>query len=117
MVSDILAVDSLMAKLPDPDPDFQTAVVTALASMDDESVFERLAGRLEKSSRDEQRNILLNLWRFSAKRPWVEEAYLKCVKTLPSDLRLDALAGLAMMSINIRLQTDRFAMRGHCEKR
>ncbi|MGA6925863.1 MAG: HEAT repeat domain-containing protein [Desulfosarcina sp.] len=95
----VVAVDSLMAKLPDPDRDFQTAVVTALSSMGDESVFERLTARLEKAPRDEQRNILLNLWRFSTKRPWVEQVYLKCVKTLPSDLRLDALAGLAMISI------------------
>lgn len=94
------AVEPLMARLPDPDMEFQTAVVTALASIGDRSVFDRLTDRLQDGLREEQRCILLNLWRFSDTVPQVEAVYLDWVDAFLPETRLDALSGLAMISLN-----------------
>jgi HEAT repeat protein len=94
------AVEALMAHLPDPDRNVQAAVVAALTSVGDLRVFDLLADRLEIGTVEEQRSILLNLWRFSEKTPRVEVVYLAKMETLSPDLRVDLLSGLAMVPLS-----------------
>lgn len=94
------AVEPLMAHLPDPDRDVQAAVVAALSSVGDGRVFDLLAARLETGTVEEQRSVLLNLWRFAKQFPRVEKVYLDTMETISSELRLDALCGLAMVPLS-----------------
>ena len=91
------AVKSLMVLMPDPDRNVQDATVAALSSVGDVRVFNLLTARLEIGTVEEQRLILLNLWRFADQVPHVENVYLGCMQTLLPDLRVDALSGLAML--------------------
>ena len=91
------AVESLMVHMPDPDQNVQDAVVAALSSMGDVRVFDFLTARLETGTVEEQRSILLNLWRFAEQIPRVETVYFDCMETLLPDLRVDALSGVAML--------------------
>jgi len=94
------AVKPLMAHMPDPDHNVQDAVVAALSSMGDSRVFDLLTARLKIGTVEEQRSILLNIWRFAEQIPRVEEVYLGCMETLSPDLRVDALSGLAMVPLS-----------------
>jgi len=91
------AVESLMVHMTDPDRNVRDAVVAALASMGDVRTFDLLIARLETGTVEEQRSILLNLWRFAERIPHVETVYLDCMETLLPDLRVDALFGLSML--------------------
>lgn len=93
------AVNSLLVHLQDPDRDVQAAVVAALSSVGDRRVFDHLVDHLESGSLEEQRIILLNLWRFSEKTPGVEVVYLDRLDRLTSDLRVDALSALGMLPL------------------
>ncbi len=94
------AVESLMAHLSDPDRNVQAAAIAALTSVGDLRVFDLLTARLERGTAEEQRSILLNLWRFAEKIPQVEDVYLGSMETLSPDLRVDALSGLAMVPLS-----------------
>jgi HEAT repeat protein len=94
------AVKSLVRHMPDPDRNVQDAVVASLSSMGDVRVFDLLTARLEVGTVEEQRSILLNLWRFADQVPRIENVYLGCMQTLLPDLRVDALSGLAMVPLS-----------------
>jgi HEAT repeat protein len=94
------AVESLVAHLSDPDRDVQAAVVAALSSVGDGRVFDILKDRLEKGTTEQQRSILLNLWRFAERIPHVEDIYVACMEKVAPDLRLDALSGLAIIPLS-----------------
>ncbi len=98
------AVAALMAHLQDPDHEVQTAVVVALSSMGDVRVFDHLVGCLEVGSVEEQRSILLNLWRFTEQTHRVETVYLRWLDRLGSDVRLAALAALAMVPFSTSIR-------------
>lgn len=91
------AVEPLLVHMHDPDRNVQDAVVAALSSLGDVRVFEFLTARLETGTMEEQRSILLNLWRFSEQTTRLESVYLGVLETFMSDLRVDALSGLAML--------------------
>ena len=91
------AVESLMAHMADPDRSVQDAVVAALSSIGDVRVFELLTARLETGTAEEQRSILLNIWRFSEQTPRLETLYLAGLEYLEPELRMDALSGLGML--------------------
>jgi HEAT repeat protein len=97
------AVKSLIHHLSDPDQDVQASVVAALSSVGDDRVFDILTDRMENAGLEEQRNILLNLWRFSEQNPRVEKVYLDCMDRIAPDLRLDALSALAMMPLSMAI--------------
>lgn len=94
------AVKSLVRHMPDPDRNVQDAVVAALSSVGDVRVFKILTARLEVGTVEEQRSILLNLWRFADQLPGVENVYIGCMETLLPELRVDALSGLAMVPLS-----------------
>lgn len=94
------AVSALMACLQDPDRDVQAAAVVALSSVGDGRVFDHLTARLESGALEEQRNILLNLWRFTEQNPRVEEIFLNWLERPKPDLRLDTLSALGMVPLS-----------------
>jgi HEAT repeat protein len=94
------AVKPLMACLTDTDRDVQAAVVTALSSVGGERVFDLLTARLGRGTLEEQRSILLNLWRFADYIPDLAGVYLASMEKIPADLRTDALSGLAMVPLS-----------------
>ncbi len=94
------AVTSLMVHMPDPDRNVQDAVVAALSSVGDVRVLDLLSARLETGTVEEQRSILLNLWRFAEQVPRVEAVYLGCMEMLLPELRVDALSGLALLPLS-----------------
>jgi HEAT repeat protein len=94
------AVESLVAHLSDPDQDVQASVIAALSSVGDARVFDILRDRLEYGTREQQRSILLNLWRSAERIPHVEDVYVGCMDTIASDLRLDALSGLGIIPLS-----------------
>ncbi len=94
------AIDALMTHLQDPDRDVQSAVVSALFSVRDTRVLNELIGRLKNGSFEEQRSIISNLWRFEDQTPRVESEYLACVAHCSPDLKIDAIAALAMIPLS-----------------
>lgn len=94
------AVESLLAHLSDPDHDVQAAVVAALSSVGDDRIFDILKARLDNGTRDQQRSILLNLWQFAERIPHVEDVYVGSMDTLPPDLWVDALSGMAIIPLS-----------------
>lgn len=94
------AVEALVAHLSDPDQDVQASVVAALSSVGDGHVFDILKTRLENGTAEQQRSILLNLWRFAERLPHVEDVYVGCMDVIAPDLRLDALSGLAIIPLS-----------------
>jgi HEAT repeat protein len=94
------AVKPLMACLTDTDRDVQADVATALATLGDDRVFDLLTARLDSAMMEEQRSILLNLWRFAEHNPDVADVYLTAMEKISPDLRADALAGLAMVPLS-----------------
>jgi len=91
------AVDALMSHLQDPDRDVQAAVVAALSSVNDVRVFEHLTERLKNGDPEEQRSIVLNLWRFAERMQGVETVYLKCLDWLSAELFPDILFSVSMI--------------------
>ena len=91
------AIPALMSHLQDADRDVQAAVVAALSSIGDALVFDRLTQRLTEGALEEQRSIVLNLWRFAESTPRVERVYLDCLDWLPVELYPDILSGVAMI--------------------
>lgn len=94
------AVDALMTHLQDPDREVQSAVVSALSSVGDFRVLNKLIGRLKNGSIEERRSIISNLWRFEDQIPRIESEYLACVAHCPPDLKMDAIAALAMIPLS-----------------
>ena len=107
------AVEALMVHMPDSDRTVQDAVVAALTSMGDVRVFDLLIARLETGTLEEQRCILLNLWRFSEQVSRVETAYLGCMETLVPELRVDALSGLGMLPFSTTILEGYLRLLGH----
>ena len=97
------AVEPLMVHMHDPDRNVQDAVVAALSSMGDVRVLDLLTARLETGTVEEKRSLLLNLWRFSEQTTRLETVYLGILETLVSDLRVDALSGLAMLPFSMAI--------------
>ena len=91
------AVPALMNRLQDPDRDVQAAVVAALSSVNDARVFDRLVERLRNGSLEEQRSVLLNLWRFAERVPDAQRVFRDSLEWLPADLYPDILAALSMI--------------------
>ena len=94
------AIDALMTHLQDPDREVQSAVVSALSSVGDTRVLNELIGRLKNGSFEEQRIIISNLWRFEDQTTRVESEYLACVAHCSPDLKIDAIAALAMIPLS-----------------
>ena len=90
-------VAALMSHLQDPDRDVQAAVAAALSSINDGRVFDYLIDRLKNGTLEEQRSIVLNLWRFSERRSGVETVYLNCLDWLPDELVSDILSAVSMI--------------------
>jgi HEAT repeat protein len=91
------AVPALMEHLRDPDRDVQAAVIAALSSVGDLHLFDFFTQRLETGGLEEQRSILLNLWRFGEKNSRVERIYLDCLDRLSPELARDILSALTMI--------------------
>lgn len=96
----LAAVKVLMMMLQDKDREVRVAAVTALSSIGDRRAFNALADRLKTGTIEEQRSILLNLWRFEAQTAQVENLYLDFIVHGLADLRLDALSALAMIPLS-----------------
>lgn len=94
------AVAPLMAHLTDPNRDVQAAMVTALSSVGDRRVFDNLTVRMRTGSQEQQRCILLNLWRFAESIPRVADNYIAYLEKISPDLVPDALAGIAMLPVS-----------------
>ena len=94
------AVTALLDHLQDSDRDVQTAVVTALSSVADERVFDRMVAHLENGNLEVQRCILLNLWRFNEQRSRVEAIYLGWLNRSATDLHVDVLSALGMIRLS-----------------
>ncbi len=88
------AVAPLVEALYDNEQEVQQAAVNALSNLRDERVFKLLARRLDHGSKDQQRSILYNLWRFPSQRQEVVHIYSRYLQHPDADLRFDALAGL-----------------------
>ena len=91
------AVPALMNRLPDPDRDAQAAIIAALSSINDDRVFDYLTRQLKIGNLEEQRSILLNLWRFADRIPEVERSYLEGLDWLPGELIPDILSAVSMI--------------------
>jgi HEAT repeat protein len=68
-----------------------------LCNLRDDGILPLLLERLEHGTSEQKRSILLNLWRFDAKRQEVIKVYLKCLDHDEPDVRFDALACLGLL--------------------
>ncbi len=93
----------LIELLYDKDPDVQQTAVNALSNLRDDRILGLMLERLEHSALEQKRCILFNLWRFPSKQDEVTAVYLKYLNHENSDLRLDALTLLRIMSDNVKL--------------
>jgi len=91
------AVPALMSHLQDPDRDAQAAMVAALASINDGRVFDHLTDRLKNGNLEEQRAIVLNLWRFAERKRGVATVYRECLDWVPGELVPDILSAVSMI--------------------
>jgi hypothetical protein len=94
------AVNALFIHLNDTDEDVQAALVTALASIGEIPIFERLKKRLNTADMELARSILLNLWRFSDIGDRVTDIYLEWMQVAPDHLHPDILSGLSMLPLS-----------------
>jgi hypothetical protein len=71
--------------------------VNALCNLRDDRILPLLLERLEHGTSEQKHCILLNLWRFTAKRQEVIDVYLKCLEHDDADMRFDALACFGLL--------------------
>jgi HEAT repeat protein len=87
----------LIERLYDSDDRVRQTAVNALCNLRDDGILPLLLERLEHGTSEQKRSILLNLWRFDAKRQEVIKVYLKCLDHDEPDVRFDALACLGLL--------------------
>jgi HEAT repeat protein len=88
----------LIERLYDNDARVQETAVNALCNLRDDKVLQLLADRLEHGPVQQKRVILLNLWRFSAKKAQVKEIYRRCLEDESAELRFTALVCLGRIA-------------------
>ena len=87
----------LIERLYDSDDRVRQTAVNALCNLRDDRILPLLLERLEHGTSEQKHCILLNLWRFAAKRQEVIDVYLKCLEHDDPDVRFDALACLGLL--------------------
>lgn len=87
----------LIERLYDSDDRVRQTAVNALCNLRDDRILPLLLERLEHGGSEQKHCILLNLWRFTAKRQEVIDVYLKCLEHDDPDVRFDALACLGLL--------------------
>jgi len=87
----------LIERLYDSDDRVRQTAVNALCNLRDDRILPLLLERLEHGSSEQKHSILLNLWRFTAKRQEVIDVYLKCLEHDDADMRFDALACFGLL--------------------
>lgn len=106
----ILAAPDLIDCLSDDDIDVQQAAVNALSNLHDDSLFTKLAQRLQKGGKEQQRSILYNLSHFPSRRGEATQICRTFVHHNDPDLRYDALVVLHILSDANR----ELAINDHC---
>ncbi len=92
------AAPDLIDCLSDDDIDVQQAAVNALSNLHDDSLFTKLAQRLQKGGKDQQRSILYNLSHFPSRYDEAAQICRTFVHHNDPDLRYDALVVLHLLS-------------------
>lgn len=92
------AVPHLVDRLCDPDIEVQQAAVSALSNIRDEDLFDFLAHRLKRASKEQQRCILYHLGCFTSKHQEVSKICAHYLACSDADLRYDALVVLDAVS-------------------
>lgn len=92
------AAIALIDRLYDDDPDVQAMAVNALANLRDDRVVNLFSERLDHAALEQQRCILFNLWRFSARKEKVASIYRDFLNHRDEELRFEALALLGSIS-------------------
>jgi hypothetical protein len=92
------AAPDLIDCLSDDDIDVQQAAVNALSNLHDDSLFTKLAQRLQKGGKDQQRSILYNLSHFPSRYGEAAQICRTYVHHNDPDLRYDALVVLHLLS-------------------
>jgi len=87
----------LIERLYDSDDRVRQTAVNALCNLRDDRILPLLLERLEHGDSEQKHCILLNLWRFTAKRQEVIDVYLKCLQYDNPDMRFDGLACLGLL--------------------
>ncbi len=90
----LAAMEVLIERLDDENPEVQQAAVNALGNLKDERLFGVLAAKLEQGAREQKRTILYNLYRFTARKPEAVAIYERFILRGDRALRCDALAVL-----------------------
>ena len=88
----------LIERLYDSDERVRQAAVNALCNLRDDRILPLLLERLEHGGAEQKHSILLNLWRFTAKRQDVINVYLKTMKHDEPDMRFDALTCFGLLT-------------------
>lgn len=94
----ILAAPDLIDCLSDDDIDVQQAAVNALSNLHDDSLFTKLAQRLQRGGKEQQRSILYNLSHFPSRHGEATQICRTFVHHNDPDLRYDALVVLHILS-------------------
>jgi HEAT repeat protein len=92
------AAPDLIDCLSDDDIEVQQAAVNALSNLHDDSLFTKLAQRLQKGGKEQQRSILYNLSHFPSRYGEAAQICRTFVHHSDSDLRYDALVVLHLIS-------------------
>ena len=96
------AAPDLIDCLSDDDIEVQQAAVNALSNLHDDSLFNKLAQRLQKGGKEQQRSILYNLSHFPSRYGEAAQICRTFVHHNDPDLRYDALVVLHILSDAIR---------------
>jgi HEAT repeat protein len=94
----IQAAPDLIDCLSDVDVDVQQAAVNALSNLHDDSLFTKLAHRLQKGGKEQQRSILYNLSHFPSRYGEAVRICRTFIHHNDPDLRYDALVVLHIIS-------------------
>jgi len=92
------AAPDLIDCLSDDDIEVQQAAVNALSNLHDDSLFTKLAQRLQKGGKEQQRSILYNLSHFPSRYGEAAQICRTFVHHNDPDLRYDALVVLHLLS-------------------
>ncbi len=95
----VQAAIPLIERLYDSDDRVRQTAVNALCNLRDDRILPLLLERLEHGTSEQKHSILLNLWRFAAKRQEVIDIYLKCLEHDDADMRFDALACFGLLVV------------------
>jgi HEAT repeat protein len=107
----------LIERLYDSDDRVRQTAVNALCNLRDDRILPLLLERLEHGGSEQKHCILLNLWRFAAKRQEVIDVYLKFIEYDDPDVRFDALACLGLLvKVRDHLEVYRKLLRDHDER-